>query len=72
VTLLYPADCDIEATLTSGKPDIATVPASFTIPTGSTSGSFTVSTLPVASPASVVIKASVNGKSKSATLKVQP
>ena len=59
-------------TLTSGNTAAATVPASVTIPAGSTSNTFTVTTLTVAASTAVSITAAYSGSSQSATLTVLP
>jgi FG-GAP-like repeat len=50
----------------------ATVPASVTVPAGSQSRSFTISTTQVGATTSAVITASLNGTSRSATLTINP
>src|SRR5205814_1298813 len=50
----------------------ASVPASITIPIGSVSGSFPVTTSPVAANKSVAITASASGRSKAANLTIKP
>jgi hypothetical protein len=62
---------DIEVTLKSSDV-VAIVPGSFTIPTGTLSGTFPVQTKPVSAATSVTITATANGISKSATLKIKP
>jgi len=57
--------------LTSNKPSLASVPASVTVPAGSTSGTFTVTSSASAGNSSVTITASLGGISKSATLNLR-
>ena len=59
-------------TLTSGNTAVATVPASVTVPSGSTSATFSVTTLTVTTSTNVSISAAYSGSSQSATLTVQP
>jgi hypothetical protein len=60
-------------TIKSGKTAVATVGgASFTIPAGSTSGTFTVTTYPVSTETNVGISAKANGYDKVAVLTVKP
>ena len=59
-------------TLTSGNTAAATVPASVTVPAGSTSATFTVTTLSVATSTDVTITAADPGSSQSAVLTVAP
>ncbi len=59
-------------TLTSGNTSAATVPASVTVPAGSTSTTFTVTTLTVATSTAVTITAAASGSSQSAVLTVTP
>lgn len=56
--------------LASSNPSIAYAPASIAIAAGSTSVSFTITTFPVATNASVVISAAYNGASRTASLTV--
>ncbi len=56
--------------LSSSNPAVASVPATVTVPTGGFTGTFTVSTSPVASNTDVVITATFNGSSRSAMLTV--
>jgi hypothetical protein len=51
---------------------VATVPASVTVPAGSTSATFTVTTSAVAASTAVTITASYNGTSRPAGLTVTP
>ena len=59
-------------TLASDTPGVAAVPASITIPFGSTTGSFTGMAGPVAGPATVTITAAFNGIARTGTLSVLP
>jgi hypothetical protein len=59
-------------TLSSSNTAVATVPTSVTIPAGSTSESFTVSTSDVTFQTLVAITASAGSATESATLKVNP
>lgn len=58
--------------LTSGNTSVATVPSSVTVAAGSTSATFTVSTVSVTANTSVTISGTYNGTTKSATLTVTP
>jgi hypothetical protein len=62
---------DIKVTLKSSSV-VAVVPGSFTIPTGTLSGTFPIKTEPVSAITSVTITAMVNDISKSAALKIKP
>lgn len=62
----------IVVTLSSSNTSAATVPASITIPAGTTSKTFTVTTHPVNATTNVNITATANSTSKSATLTVNP
>src|SRR5207253_1329441 len=57
-------------TLLSSNTNVATVPSSVTIPAGSTSRTFTVSTQRVDNTASVTISGTYGGVTRSATLTV--
>jgi len=57
--------------LTSSKTSVATVPASITIAAGKSSATFTVPTKTVSANTSVVVSASSNGVTKTATLSVR-
>src|SRR2546426_99638 len=59
-------------TLSSSKPSVASVPASVTVLAGTTSASFSISTVSVPSPTSVTISGSFGGVTKPATLSVTP
>jgi hypothetical protein len=71
VTLSRPAFAGgAVVTLTSNNTQIATVPPTFTIPSGQTSGSFTVTTLNQFQERQVIISAGLNGVIRSAQLTV--
>ncbi|HEV2472449.1 MAG TPA: choice-of-anchor tandem repeat GloVer-containing protein, partial [Chthonomonadales bacterium] len=59
-------------TLTSSKSTAASVPASITIPAGSSSGTFRVTTHEVTAYTVVTVSASTNGSKQSASFGVQP
>jgi hypothetical protein len=59
-------------TLASDHPEVATVPATVTVPAGATQVSFPVRTAPVERETSVQISASSGGPARTATLKVIP
>ncbi|MGO9008551.1 MAG: beta strand repeat-containing protein, partial [Bryobacteraceae bacterium] len=58
--------------LVSSNPSVAAVPASVTVPAGSTTEGFTVTTNPVAAQTQVTITASYGGTSQLATLTILP
>jgi hypothetical protein len=62
----------LQVRLSSNNPNVASVPASVTIPAGQRSATFTVNTQAVASQTQVTITATLNGQSRSATLTVNP
>ncbi len=73
VTLNGPAPANgITVTLSSANTAVATVPASVTVPSGSTTATFAVSTKSVSSVTPVVISGSVTGGAQAATLTVSP
>lgn len=72
VQLNGPAPANFVVTLQSTNQAVATVPASITVPTNSTSATFSVSTLPVTSSSQANIVASRAGLNRSAPLTVQP
>jgi hypothetical protein len=72
VTLSAAASTATTVTLTSSSSPIVSVPASVTVPAGSTSANFTVSTTNVSSSFAATIGASLNGISRSATITVTP
>jgi hypothetical protein len=59
-------------TLSSGNPAVATVPSSVTVPGGSTSATFTVTTVAVTSSSTATVTGSYGGATRSATLTVTP
>ena len=60
------------AALTSSNPAVARVNSSMTVPAGQSSGTFQITTLPVATNTPVTITASRGGVTKTATLTVTP
>lgn len=63
----------VQVTLSSSNAAIARpAVSSLVVPIGSSAGSFTVTTSPVAAASSAVIRATANGTAKSATLAVDP
>jgi hypothetical protein len=71
VTLTAIAQAATTVAITSNNPT-ATVPASVTVPAGSQSRSFSISTTQVPATTSAAITASLNGTSRSATLTITP
>jgi hypothetical protein len=71
VTLTAVTQASTTVTITSNNP-AATVPASVTVPAGSQSRTFSISTTQVPATTSAVITASLNGTSRSATLTINP
>jgi hypothetical protein len=71
VTLTAIAQAATTVAITSNNP-AAIVPASVTVPAGSQSRSFSISTTQVPATTSAVITASLNGTSRSATLTINP
>jgi hypothetical protein len=69
LTAIAPAATTVAITSNNSA---ATVPASVSVPAGSQSTSFTVSTTQVQATTSAVITASLNGTSRSATLTINP
>ncbi len=63
---------DTAISLSSSNPAVASVPATATVPANSFTGGFIVSTSAVAASTTVVITASYNGDSRTATLTVTP
>jgi hypothetical protein len=57
--------------LSSSKPSVASVPASVTVPSGSSSATFIVTTSPGSSNTSVTVLATAGGVTKSATLSIR-
>lgn len=73
VTLNGPAPSGgLAITLGSSDSAVAAVPASVSVPAGSSSATFVVSSLPVGATQQVTISASFGGVTQSATLDVQP
>lgn len=64
-------DTTIPITVVSGGAAIASIPPSVTVTAGSTSGSAVVTTAPVSTQTTVQVSATLNGKSKTASLTVQ-
>jgi hypothetical protein len=73
VTMPAPASGTV-VTLASSNPAVASVPASVTIPAGSTSAAFTITTQPVTSTTAVSFTATLNGQTMTAlnVLTVEP
>jgi hypothetical protein len=72
VTLVGPAPAKgLVVTLSSSNTQVATVPASVTIPAGATTATFTVTTNPSANNSSVTISATYNGTIRPALLLVR-
>ncbi len=72
IKLSAPAQVPIFVTLTSINTAAATVPASITIPTGSASGTFLITSLPVTNTTNASITADTAVSHKSAVLSVRP
>jgi hypothetical protein len=73
VTISAPASTDDTLQVTVSNPAVATmVPASVTIPAGSTTGGFSIFTAPVSAPTPVTISVSGGGGTQSAVLTVNP
>jgi len=70
LTQLAPAGGVVVA-LSSGRPSIASVPPSVTVPAGASSATFTVNTVPVSGGRSAVISATYKGVKKKATLYIK-
>jgi len=70
LTQLAPAGGVVVA-LSSGRPSIASVPPSVTVPAGASSATFTVNTVPVSGSRSAVISATYKGAKKKATLYIK-
>jgi hypothetical protein len=71
VTLTAIAQASTTVAITSNNP-AATLPSSVTIPAGSQSRTFSISTTQVQATTNAVITASLNGTSRSATLTINP
>jgi LmbE family N-acetylglucosaminyl deacetylase len=72
VTLNGPAAAGTQIALSSSAPQLASVPASVTIPQGASSATFTVTTPPVATSGAVEVTASWGGTSLTVALTVDP
>jgi hypothetical protein len=73
VTLSAAAPAEgIVVTLQSGNPEVAKVPSSVTVPSGSTTATFKVDTSTVSSERGVTIQATYLGVTRSAVLTVRP
>jgi hypothetical protein len=72
VTIASPATSDLSLSLTSSNPAVVSMPNSVTIPSGSTTGGFSITTAPVTSQTVVTISVSGAGVTKTATLTVNP
>ncbi len=62
----------VAISLSSDTPSVASVPTTVTVPAGSASAAFTITTYPVAGSTSVIITADHSGVTKTATLTVYP
>jgi hypothetical protein len=62
----------LTVSLSSGKPSVAAVPASFVIPAGASNATFHIQTASVQVRTDVQIAVSANGGSRGATLTVAP
>jgi hypothetical protein len=65
------SDTVVTLSIVSGNSAIASMPSSITVPAGSTSGTWTVVTAPVAATTTVQISATANGGSATGTLTVK-
>jgi hypothetical protein len=72
VTLNGRAPSNITVNLTSANPAVASVPATVTVLSGATTGTFTVATVPVTAQTAVVITASYRAVNRTATVTVNP
>jgi hypothetical protein len=72
VTIASAAPSDTQIFLTSSNPSVATLPATVTVPQGSTTGGFSIQTIVVNTTTNVTITATGAGVSKSAVLTVVP
>jgi hypothetical protein len=72
VTLSAAPSANASVTLTSSNTAVATVPASVTVPAGTTSASFAVTTNSVGASTAVTISGSFGGVTQSANLTVSP
>jgi hypothetical protein len=66
------AALSVALAVTSGNSAVGSIPASVTIPAGSKTATFTLTTVPVSATTSVVVSATANGTSKTGTLTVTP
>jgi hypothetical protein len=57
--------------IVSGSVAVASLPSQFTVPAGSSSGTFTVVSVPVGQQTVVQVSATANGNSKTGILTVQ-
>jgi trimeric autotransporter adhesin len=62
----------ISVSLSSSNPSVATVPPSVTVPSGATSATFNIETVPVSGSTSVTITASLSATTKKSVLQVKP
>jgi len=70
--LAVASDTIVTLSILSGASGVVSMPATITVPAGSSSGTWTVITNPVPSTTTVQISASANGGSKTGTLTVKP
>ena len=70
VVLMAAATADVPVALSSANPGVASVPASVTVPSGSQSAVFTITTSAVSADTGATISATLNGVTKTATLAV--
>lgn len=72
ITLDAVAPVNTTVTLSSSKPTVGSVPASFVISAGSTTGTFTLTSFEVAADTVVTVTAKVNGVARTANCTVTP
>jgi hypothetical protein len=72
VTIGSPATSNLTLSLSSSNAAVASVPNSVTVPSGSTTGGFSITTTPVSTQTLVTISVSGAGVTKTATLTVNP
>ncbi|HZP63005.1 MAG TPA: hypothetical protein VFB28_06265 [Terriglobales bacterium] len=65
------SDTTVTLTVTAGSSAVASIPSSFVVPAGNSSGTFTITTAPVTQQTTVTVSAAANGGSKSANLTVK-
>jgi hypothetical protein len=65
------SDATVTLTVTAGNSAVASIPQSFVVPAGSTSGTFTITTAPVTQTTTVTVSAAANTGSKTANLTVK-